>query len=43
VGVTGKVLKRELRARYSDLAESPCPENRAVAAFMAYPPDSAVE
>jgi len=34
VGVTGKVLKRELRARYSDLAESPCLENRAVAAFM---------
>jgi len=34
------VLKRELRARYSDLAESPCPENRAVAAFMT--PESAV-
>jgi acyl-coenzyme A synthetase/AMP-(fatty) acid ligase len=31
VGVTGKVLKRELRARYSDLAPSPCPEYRALA------------
>ena len=36
-GVTGKVLKRELRSRYSDLAESPLPENRAVAAFMTRP------
>jgi acyl-coenzyme A synthetase/AMP-(fatty) acid ligase len=34
VGVTGKVLKRELRARYSDLAAGPHHENRAVAAFM---------
>ena len=34
VGVTGKVLKRELRARYSDLAENLFQENRAVAAFM---------
>lgn len=42
VGVTGKVLKRELRARYSELAESPRPENRAVAAFMTDQPDSAV-
>ena len=42
VGVTGKVLKRELRDRYSDLAESPRPENRAVAAFMTDRPDSAV-
>ena len=32
--MTGKVLKRELRDRYSDLAESPRPEHRAVAAFM---------
>jgi hypothetical protein len=42
VGVTGKVLKRELRARYNDLAESPRPEHRAVAAFMTHRPDSAV-
>ena len=42
VGVTGKVLKRELRDRYSDLAESPRRENRAVAAFMTDRPDSAV-
>ncbi len=33
VGVTGKVLKRQLRDRYSDLANSPLRENRAVAAF----------
>ena len=42
VGVTGKVLKRELRDRYSDLALSPRPENRAIAAFMADRPDSEV-
>ena len=42
VGVTGKVLKRELRDRYSDLAESPRPENRAVAAFMTHRPESVV-
>jgi hypothetical protein len=40
VGVTGKVLKRELRDRYSDLAQGPLKENRAVAAFMT--PESAV-
>jgi acyl-coenzyme A synthetase/AMP-(fatty) acid ligase len=34
VGVTGKVLKRELRDRYSNLAENLFQENRAVAAFM---------
>ena len=45
VGVTGKVLKRELRDRYSDLANSvavSAPLNRAVAAFMTDRPDSAV-
>jgi hypothetical protein len=42
VGVTGKVLKRELRDRYSDLADSPLQENRAVAAFMTDRPHSAV-
>lgn len=42
VGVTGKVLKRELRARYNDLAESPRPVHRAVAAFLTHRPDSAV-
>jgi hypothetical protein len=36
------VLKRELRDRYSDLADSPCPENRAVAAFMTDQPESVV-
>lgn len=41
VGVTGKVLKRELRAKYSDVAESPHPAHRAVAAFMTHQPDSA--
>lgn len=42
VGVTGKVLKRELRDRYRDLALCSGRENRAVAAFMTDPPDSAV-
>jgi 3-aminoavenalumate diazotase len=42
VGVTGKVLKRELRDRYSDLAESPCPDNRAIAAFMTHRPEGVV-
>jgi acyl-coenzyme A synthetase/AMP-(fatty) acid ligase len=42
VGVTGKVLKRELRDRYSDLALHSPPLNRAVAAFMTDQPDSAV-
>jgi acyl-coenzyme A synthetase/AMP-(fatty) acid ligase len=43
VGVTGKVLKRELRARYSDLAESPCRlEHRAVAPFLTRRRESAV-
>jgi acyl-coenzyme A synthetase/AMP-(fatty) acid ligase len=44
VGVTGKVLKRELRERYSDLASSLAADrpNRAVAAFMSDRPDSAV-
>ena len=45
VGVTGKVLKRELRDRYSDLANSvavSAPLNRAVAAFMTDRPDSTV-
>jgi len=42
VGVTGKVLKRELRARYEDLAESPRPQHRAVAAFMTRRPARAV-
>jgi hypothetical protein len=36
------VLKRELRDRYSDLAESPRAENRAVAAFMTHRPESVV-
>jgi acyl-coenzyme A synthetase/AMP-(fatty) acid ligase len=34
VGVTGKVLKRELRERYSDLALCSSRDNRAVAAFL---------
>jgi acyl-coenzyme A synthetase/AMP-(fatty) acid ligase len=34
VGVTGKVLKRELRAKYLDLSACPRPEDRAVAAFV---------
>ena len=34
VGVTGKVLKRQLREKYSDLAVCSSPENRAIAAFM---------
>ena len=37
VGVTGKVLKRELRDRYRDLASpstASCPRNRAIAPFM---------
>jgi hypothetical protein len=34
VGVTGKVLKRELRERYGDLSLCSSPENRAVAAFI---------
>jgi acyl-coenzyme A synthetase/AMP-(fatty) acid ligase len=42
VGVTGKVLKRELRERYSDLSVCSSPGNRAVAAFMIDPPGSAV-
>ena len=42
VGVTGKVLKRELRERYSDLGLCSVPENRAVAAFMSDRPESAV-
>lgn len=42
VGVTGKVLKRELRDRYSDLALCSSAENRAVAAFMTDRPESAV-
>src|SRR5262249_43794752 len=42
VGVTGKVLKRELRYRYGDLAESPLRENRAIAAFMTDRPASEV-
>ena len=42
VGVTGKVLKRELRDRYRDLGESPLQQNRAVAEFMIDPPGSAV-
>lgn len=45
VGVTGKVLKRELRDKYRDLggiAVGSCPENRAVAAFLTEPLDSAV-
>lgn len=42
VGVTGKVLKRELRDRYSDLALRSCPENRAIATFMADRPTSEV-
>jgi acyl-coenzyme A synthetase/AMP-(fatty) acid ligase len=40
VGVTGKVLKRQLREKYSDLAENLVKENRAVAAFMT--PEGAV-
>ena len=42
VGVTGKVLKRELRARYGTLKELAPRENRAIADFMAHRPDSAV-
>lgn len=42
VGVTGKVLKRELRERYSDLAVSVCPGNRAVAGFITDRPEGAV-
>lgn len=42
VGVTGKVLKRQLRDRYRDLANSPLQENRAIAAFMTDQPHSAV-
>ena len=42
VGVTGKVLKRELRDRYRDLGESPLQQNRAVAEFMIDPRGSAV-
>ena len=38
VGVTGKVLKRELRARYGDLALHSRPANRAVAAFLTNQP-----
>jgi acyl-coenzyme A synthetase/AMP-(fatty) acid ligase len=34
VGVTGKVLKRELRERYGDLSLCSRPLNRAVAAFI---------
>jgi acyl-coenzyme A synthetase/AMP-(fatty) acid ligase len=45
VGVTGKVLKRELRERYSDLANpstASCPHNRAIAPFMTNQPASEV-
>jgi acyl-coenzyme A synthetase/AMP-(fatty) acid ligase len=42
VGVTGKVLKRQLRDRYRDLANSPLHENRAVAAFVTDRPHNAV-
>ncbi|WP_179475291.1 class I adenylate-forming enzyme family protein [Mycolicibacterium vinylchloridicum] len=42
VGVTGKVLKRELRERYSDLSLCSRPFNRAIAAFITDQPDSAV-
>ena len=40
--MTGKVLKRELRERYSDLSLCASPVNRAIAAFMTDRPDSAV-
>ncbi|OBC02913.1 AMP-binding protein [Mycobacterium sp. 852013-50091_SCH5140682] len=42
VGVTGKVLKRQLRDRYSDLAISLHQENRAIAAFITDQPHGAV-
>jgi acyl-coenzyme A synthetase/AMP-(fatty) acid ligase len=42
VGVTGKVLKRQLRDKYSDLAKNLLQDNRAIAAFLTDQPDSAV-
>jgi hypothetical protein len=42
VGVTGKVLKRELRERYSDLALCSRPAHRAIAPFMSNQPASEV-